>query len=227
MGLPKDPSQSGKRKSWGYNLVFSIFCFLVTTTLFLLLLLLSPSDRICIAQSAVYKRAIEGINYEWVNFGDYFYPSSVYRHASPERDLAWEKLMNHDVISISENELSALQQSPDISWKQLADGGRAAVLGGQHQMNCLNLLRRHSHMELEDPSRTWLRNDVDRCIELLRHQLMCAGDVTPFLELSVHTFAGSKPDLRTMHKCRRYGDLKDWMKKNSQGTFYAKWEMEG
>lgn len=118
--------QIAKRKSSNCSLIFPTFCFLISTTLFLLLLILSPSDRICISRSVAYKRATEAINYEWVNFGDYFYPSSVYRHASPERDPAWEKLMSRmfeckssrlqiadiivdDVISISESELSALQ----------------------------------------------------------------------------------------------------------------------
>jgi hypothetical protein len=79
-------------------------------------------------------------------------------------------------------------------------------------------------MDLENYSRSLLRTDVDDCIDLLRHQLMCAGDVTPFLELSVPTFSGSRPDLRTMHKCRNYDDLKDWVKQNSEETFYARWD---
>jgi hypothetical protein len=87
-------AQSAKRKLFDYNLIFSIFCFLTSTTVFLLLLFLPPSDRVCIAQSVVYRRAAEAINYEWVNFGDYMYPSSVYRHASSEQDPAWAKLMS-------------------------------------------------------------------------------------------------------------------------------------
>ncbi|KAH8807266.1 hypothetical protein F5884DRAFT_880149 [Xylogone sp. PMI_703] len=182
------------------------------------------NDRVCIVRSVVYQRAAEAIRYEWVNFGDYWYPTSVYRHASPERDPAWERLMSHDVISISESELSTLHQSSEIEWKQFTDGERAAILGVFHQMNCLNLLRRYAHLELEDNDRTLLREDTDQCIELLRHHLMCTGDVTPFLELSVDTFAGSKPDLRTMHKCRNYDELKDWVKQKSRGRFHANWD---
>lgn len=69
-------------------------------------------------------------------------------------------------------------------------------------------------MDLDDRSCIFLRNDVDQCIELLRHQLMCVGDTTPILELSVNTSTGSKLDLRTIHKCRQYDDLKDWARKN-------------
>jgi hypothetical protein len=56
---------------------------------------------------------------------------------------------------------------------------------------------------------------------------MCSGDITPFLELSVPTFAGSKPDLRTKHKCRKYDDLKEWAMKNSKGKFAAQWDLAG
>jgi hypothetical protein len=86
--------QSGKQKSSGYSLILSICCFLIAVSLFLLLLFLPPSDRVCIALSVVYKPAAEGINYEWVNFGDYWYPPSVYRHPSPKQDPAWENLMS-------------------------------------------------------------------------------------------------------------------------------------
>jgi hypothetical protein len=69
----------------------------MSTAVYLLLAFLPPSDRVCVARSIAYRRAIEAINYEWVNFGDYFYPASVYRHRSPERDLAWQKLMSRTI----------------------------------------------------------------------------------------------------------------------------------
>jgi hypothetical protein len=149
-----DKLTKGRRRLSYWNLVISTVCLLASTSLFLLLFFLPPSDRICITRSVTFERAAEAVKYNWVNFGDYFYPSSVYRHASPERDPAWEALMSRkssiyqldlkaanfitdDVISISESELSALHQPNHRRWKQLADGTFAAVLGIHHQMNCL------------------------------------------------------------------------------------------
>jgi hypothetical protein len=71
-----------------------------------------------------------------------------------------------------------------------------------------------------------LRKDTDSCIQLLRHQILCAGDTTPFLELIMPwKNAGSAPDLRTMHKCRRYDTLGEWMDREGIfGEFYSVWE---
>jgi hypothetical protein len=60
-----------------------------------------------------------------------------YVEASLQSRLKMADIVADDVISVSESELFALGQSKDMPWKQLADGGRAAVVGSHHQMNCL------------------------------------------------------------------------------------------
>jgi hypothetical protein len=82
------------RRNINLNLLFSVVLFILSSTTFCLIAFLPPSDRVCIARSVAFKRAIEAIHYEWVNFGDYLYPPSVYRHRSPRRDQAWKELMS-------------------------------------------------------------------------------------------------------------------------------------
>jgi len=263
MGIQEGPFNKSKDR-WKilsyYNLFVSSFCFLTSATLFLLLVFLPPSDQICIAGSVIYKRAAEAIHYDWVNFGDYFYPSSVYRHASPERDPAWESLVSRwsnrfwtllenswrycrrrnrritkriiSTSSIPRHAMEAISRRwarsctrnspPDELLSESFPQFFFTFFSAKTQLQ--NLLRRYVHMSLEDSARVLLRKDTDQCIELLRNQLMCSGDITPFLELRVPTFSGSRPDLRTKHKCRNYNDLKDWARKNSQGQFHDKWD---
>jgi len=72
----------------------AVVFFTVSSAFFLLLLLLAPSERNCISASNVYRPVMEAINYQWVNFGDYFSDPVKYRGPSTvEREEAWQKLI--------------------------------------------------------------------------------------------------------------------------------------
>lgn len=59
------------------------------------------------------------------------------------------------------------------------------------------------------------RHHVDHCIETTRMNLMCLGDVTPYLvESDPAMLNGVVPKFNGLHKCRNYGKLIDWVKGN-------------
>lgn len=103
------------------------------------------------------------------------------------------------------------------------DPDRPAVglLEGFHQIHCLNLVRQYTYREDWDYSgaASWhggpeqVRWHVDNCIETLRMNIMCAGDVTPYLIWNdPEGFGGESPGFNTLHKCRRWEPIVDWVK---------------
>ena len=80
-------------------------------------------------------------------------------------------------------------------------------------------MRLHIQADINDIVRSDSREAVDQCIELLRHRLMCDGDVTPFLLKRIPTdkIRGDGPDLGTKHKCRDYNSLVVWARENAWG----------
>jgi hypothetical protein len=56
---------------------------------------------------------------------------------------------------------------------------------------------------------------IDHCIELIRIDMMCQADVTPYF--IVEASLGDAPDdlnidFSVFKKCRDFGKIKDWMK---------------
>jgi len=59
------------------------------------------------------------------------------------------------------------------------------------------------------------RTHVDHCIETLRIQLMCTGDVTLVpVRLDEDAPLGAQAVFSTRHKCRNYHKLVEWAEKN-------------
>jgi hypothetical protein len=58
------------------------------------------------------------------------------------------------------------------------------------------------------------RMHIDHCIEALRLQLMCAGDVTPVL-LQLDPIMGQSADFNVRHKCRKWERITDWQYNHS------------
>ena len=58
-----------------------------------------------------------------------------------------------------------------------------------------------------------LRLHVDHCIEAIRLDLMCAGDVAPFLAIvDPKLKLGESPDFETLYRCRKFDKLVAWSK---------------
>jgi hypothetical protein len=116
------------------------------------------------------------------------------------------------------------------SWRILPDnlgGGVAGLVEGFHQIHCLNLIRQYtyrdqydySHLPSFDGTPELVRHHVDHCIDALRRFIMCVGDVTPYLiKVNPNRLSGEDPDFETLHKCRKYDKLVDWIKDNAVVT---------
>jgi hypothetical protein len=84
-------------------------------------------------------------------------------------------------------------------------------------MNPQNLLRQYTYRDeysydglpAFDKSPAMLLDHVEHCIEMLRIDLMCFSDETPY---PIEIDAGGKEVVRTdtLHRCRKFEKLMDW-----------------
>jgi hypothetical protein len=73
----------------------------------------------------------------------------------------------------------------------------------------------HSHSTLSAEKTTSFLISIDHCIELLRIDMMCQADVTPYLVVEAAPGDPSETlnvDFSVFKKCRDFGKIKDWMK---------------
>lgn len=60
-----------------------------------------------------------------------------------------------------------------------------------------------------------LREHVDHCIETLRIALMCFGDTTPVLFYENAFSTSGSSDFETLHRCKKWETLVDWVDDNA------------
>lgn len=58
---------------------------------------------------------------------------------------------------------------------------------------------------------------LDHCVDYLRQFIMCASDVTPVTSNWVLTHHTPHPDFNTMHKCRNFDKLLEWVEEHDNG----------
>ena len=74
----------------------------------------------------------------------------------------------------------------------------------------------YSHLAAFDAPAHLVRAHVDHCIETIRINLMCTGDVTPYLmKLSPGRLLGETPDFNSLHTCRNFKRLQEWARHNT------------
>ncbi|KAK2779161.1 hypothetical protein CKAH01_11420 [Colletotrichum kahawae] len=182
----------------------------------------SPKDDISDAETAP---AIDAVEYEWVTYQNKFDQPSAYRgQPTPELEQAWSDLIALELINVPVEKLPALNKSTAGPWRHPTreqGGGVAGFIEVFHQLHCLNLVRQFTYRDsynysMEVPfgdTAAMLRLHVDHCIETIRLNLMCAGDVTPFLvTLDPQNKLGESPDFETLHRCRKFDKLAEWSK---------------
>ncbi|KAB8259473.1 hypothetical protein BDV32DRAFT_150354 [Aspergillus pseudonomiae] len=138
-------------------------------------------------------------------------------------------------IGVPEERLEVLNKSgpAGLNWfpaPRTSDHGAedefAALVEVFHQLHCINTLRlevhKNSYYEYfgEWPDGSGPGNEevkqthIDHCIELLRITLMCTSDVTPLVFIDdPHAFQGRIPDFNTMHTCRNFWEIHEWVEK--------------
>lgn len=154
---------------------FSLIIFFSSFTFLLVSLLALPTDKACDRRRIIFSPLQDVISYKWVNYGDYFFPRSVYRTTvtrpiALDTQLAWQDLakglfLDHIEgrswvrwepgaddfhldfeISIPEQKLESLRQSTDYQWKRHSDGGIAANVAVFHQLSCLVCKNQSSYL---------------------------------------------------------------------------------
>lgn len=185
------------------------------------------------AHLAIYSPASVAVEPVIVRFnGSTDFPS-IYRIASgplealdyrgpppPELDAAWARISD-DVppVRVTINELrkaGEVDLPAKVKYPQSNGGGFMVSLEVNHQLRCLNLLRKSSwpdHYKLDplfqrDPS--VVRMHLDDCIELIRQSIMCNADVVMITWDWVTKHTKPYPDFNTRHACRKFENIMDW-----------------
>ncbi|KAK3989501.1 hypothetical protein QBC44DRAFT_84240 [Cladorrhinum sp. PSN332] len=147
-------------------------------------------------------------------------PESRYVGHGPEVDEAWRSITNTDRsgdIMITDQERQKLGL-PSNSQRALnlktGESGYRAAVEVFDQLRCLNLLRQSAHRA--DVEQTEDRENIDRCVEMLRETLMCHSDVgiTTF-KPPVDGADGPEPlerqnSLGDRRVCRNFEDIRRW-----------------
>ncbi|KOC15614.1 hypothetical protein AFLA70_269g001771 [Aspergillus flavus AF70] len=217
-----------------------ILAFCVSLTLGLVALTMKPSALQCTHQLSPYSSAPlieEGlIKYESKNFDNEFDKPSNYRgQPSNLTEASWKALWETPAIGVPREKLEVLNKSgpTSLNWFHAPPspdhGARdelAALVEVFHQLHCINTLRLEVHKDsYHDHFGEWpdgsgpgneaiKKTHIDHCIELLRITLMCTSDVTPLLFIDdPHAFQGRTPDFNTMHTCRNFWEIREWVEK--------------
>ncbi|KAM3086891.1 hypothetical protein ACMFMG_001011 [Clarireedia jacksonii] len=213
-------------------LCLNIGLFLASMTLFVgsvVMHSLGPTDRECSTRMSAYSPVMEAVEYEWVTFENEFSTAPTKYRGKPNAELeqAWTDLWKYGAFPVPINKVEALNQSTDLDWRRVnpgePDSPTVGLLEGFHQIHCLNLIRQYTYKDDWDYTNasSWqggpemVRWHVDHCIETLRMNLMCTADVTPYLIWNdPEGFNGESPSFNTLHKCRKWEPIVDWVKEH-------------
>ncbi|KAG2346600.1 hypothetical protein BDR05DRAFT_997555 [Suillus weaverae] len=190
------------------------------TMVFFMLWVRAPSvDDVVLYSPA--NEAIESIGI--VRFNGTLGTPSIYRGSpSPEIDAVWDRISYNGSrpVRMTLEQLLRTGEKPSPVMARYPDeygGGYMATVEVIHQIHCIDMLRRvswgdhYSHHGDKEESPEEFRTHLDHCIEMLRQNLMCRGDVTM---LTYDWVAGLKdpfPNFNIPHRCRNFEKVLDWV----------------
>ncbi|KAK8067393.1 hypothetical protein PG997_014140 [Apiospora hydei] len=230
------------RMNWSW--VLQTAMLLSSSTLFILSWYHEPSDATCTRRLFPYcafldqsltsghqraAPALEAVTYHDETLqGEFLQPSPYRGTPTPEIDARWEEIADGNAFNVASDKLHLLNKSSSDPWHHTAPefgGGVAAQSWGFHQLHCLNLLRQASYEdeyrqagrlpEILRATKEVRRNHLDHCIEVVRLDMMCQADVTPYFVMEAapgHASDALRIDFSVFKKCRDFGKIKDWMK---------------
>ncbi|KAK7965737.1 Cyclochlorotine biosynthesis protein O [Apiospora aurea] len=226
---------NGRRRGWewlrtNWSWVLQTAMLLCSSTLFLLSWYHEPSDATCTRSG--HRRAapaLEAVTYHDETLqGEFLQPSPYRGTPTPEIDARWEEIADGNAFNVASDKLHLLNKSSSDPWHHTAPefgGGVAAQSWGFHQLHCLNLLRQASYEdeyrqagrlpEILRATKEVRRNHLDHCIEVVRLDMMCQADVTPYFVMEAapgHASDALRIDFSVFKKCRDFGKIKSWMK---------------
>ncbi|KAK2595878.1 hypothetical protein N8I77_013670 [Diaporthe amygdali] len=136
--------------------------------------------------------AEEAIEYEFKNFHDEFSPMSSYRGPpTAEREAKWDSLAHFGLLRVARKHVTTSSRSVAEAEKRMAIGQRKDEV-------------------LVVPGIV-----LNKCIEVLREELMCSLDSTPYLIAEdPRAVRGFAPVIGNTHYCRNYERIAHWAGRN-------------
>ncbi|KAG2143189.1 hypothetical protein BD769DRAFT_1772242 [Suillus cothurnatus] len=213
------PPPTSRLLRWSPWISHGVLMFI--TIVFFVLWVLAPSiDDVVLYSPA--NEAVESIGI--IRFNGTLGTPSIYRGPpSPEINAAWDRIsLNAFTVRMTLEQLLRTGEKPSPSMVRYPDeygGGYMASVEVIHQLHCIDMLRRASwgehdnstsHEFHESPEVFW-RIHLDHCIEMLRQNLMCRGDVTMLTYDWVKGMDGPLPNFNTPHQCRNFEKILNWV----------------
>ncbi|EOO02867.1 hypothetical protein UCRPA7_1626 [Phaeoacremonium minimum UCRPA7] len=183
-----------------------------------------PSDLTVTEQFSSYSPAAPAVKYDTVRYNLTPVVDGPYVGYGPEVDAMWDHISDMGDQMISEEELDRLglpRNSLKIKDPVTGVEGYRAAVEVFHQLHCLNLLRQFRHKEYYkdiysdiQEEEEGLMGHVDHCIEALRINLMCTGDIGIFTFREYPEYGYEEgdfwPDFSTLHTCRNFEGIRSW-----------------
>ncbi|KAI3324407.1 hypothetical protein HD806DRAFT_67567 [Xylariaceae sp. AK1471] len=138
---------------------------------------------------------------------------------SPELDAAWESLLQHSNIRISDQDLHQLgrDNEPNV---ELPDGGHAGLLYVFHDLHCLKRLHQYMFQDyyfpdLDEEQRALNMQHNMHCINQLRQSIMCHADTSVSSYYWVDYDRVPSLNNSELHQCVDFDKLYNWASERS------------
>jgi hypothetical protein len=153
-------------------------------------------------------------------------PYTIYRGApSPEVDDAWDSISEIGPVLITSEDVRRLGKDPAKTvrapehWGYGPDAHLAQV-DGQHQLHCLNVLRKWAHYDTYfrpkhgDHPGPLHTNHRDHCLNLLLNFLTCHVSLDAITHFWMDTQTMPSPDFNMNKVCRNHERVLEWQNRN-------------
>jgi len=139
---------------------------------------------------------------------------------SDELDHAWNQLFVNSHVRVTEEDLAKINRTsvPILDER----GGYYVIPDVYHQLHCLKFLRRVIYKDYYHLKNPFTPIHVDHCIDNLRQNLMCKGDVSLLTFSWVSDDRAPEPNFEIEHECVNWVKLDNWAKEHSFDLFDEK-----
>ncbi|KAI1263400.1 hypothetical protein F5Y18DRAFT_127469 [Xylariaceae sp. FL1019] len=193
-------SSSKLRFIWAHIGLFVLYLTIFATSLAL------STSRQPVEEGLIYSPARSAVSYE-IRKTDNSAPSPFKLGPSLEAEAAWQQILIHNNLVVSESDLRKVNRT---SVELYGQPGYLSFLDFTHQFHCLNHIRQNAYPDYYQLSPNYADEHLSHCMEAIRQILMCHGDI------SVHTFehdsTTGKPKFSPTveRECRKYEPLAEW-----------------
>lgn len=221
-------TQSGRTRAWGHWIAHAL--------LVSILVVLASTRKLSCSTNGSFPSLHESLPQEALGFYPVRFNGSIDLRSEwkgmprPQLEASWNSV-TYDVtnfpISRDDLEKNSRGEYKETTVRFPPDAGDGYMAGLEvfHHLHCLNMLRKVSyHEHYQDHDILWtdppdvFRNHIDHCIDMLRQRLMCSADVGLVTHVWVKGYGKPYPDYSTVHQCRDFGGIRDWVLKRQLPT---------